>query len=56
MGLVLGRLPDLAVDPEVAVDEGGDGEEAGHHQLLPHVGELHVQLRLHQPEGGPNVN
>ena len=35
--LVLGRLPELAVDPDVADDEHEEGDDAGHDDLVVHA-------------------
>ena len=37
MLFVLGGLPDLAVDPDVADDEGEEGDEARHDDLVVHA-------------------
>ena len=40
-------LPDLGVDPDVAVEECEEGEDARHEQLLPHVAHHDVGRVLH---------
>ena len=37
--LVLGGLPELAVDPDVADDEHEEGDDAGHNDLVVHAAE-----------------
>ena len=47
MVLVFVRLLDFGVDPDVAIDEGEEGNDAGDEELLPRVADDNVGRVLH---------